>query len=52
MHRKFALAANERLVLVLSLHSDSDLDIVLFYDHPTYESFITTLTTTPTVTLD
>jgi prepilin-type N-terminal cleavage/methylation domain-containing protein len=51
-HAAFTLLAGERLLLTLSLRADSVNDIVLFYDHPQYESFVTTLTTTPTVELD
>ncbi len=52
VHRQYTLYPGERLLLTLSLRHDSATNVALFYDHPTQESFLTTLTTTPTVALD
>jgi hypothetical protein len=44
----FSLAANERLLLTLSLgHSVLASGIELFYDHPTYDTVLSVGTTTP-----
>jgi prepilin-type N-terminal cleavage/methylation domain-containing protein len=41
------LAANHRLVLALSVRSETTQDLVFLYDHPTYPSFFEVATTTP-----
>jgi prepilin-type N-terminal cleavage/methylation domain-containing protein len=42
-----AIPATDRLMVTVSLESTSDRDIVLFYDHPDYASFLSIATTTP-----
>jgi hypothetical protein len=46
-HSPFTLAVGERLLVTVSVKASSESDIVLFYDHPRYQSFITVRTTTP-----
>jgi prepilin-type N-terminal cleavage/methylation domain-containing protein len=41
------IATNHRLVLALSVRSESAQDLVFLYDHPTYPSFFEVATTTP-----
>jgi prepilin-type N-terminal cleavage/methylation domain-containing protein len=41
------IPATDRLMVTVSLESTSDRDIVLFYDHPDYASFLSIATTTP-----
>ncbi len=41
------LAADHRLLLVLSVRDESDADLDFLYDHPTYPSYLQVETTTP-----
>jgi hypothetical protein len=41
------VGAGHRLVLALSVRGESANDLVLLYDHPVYQSFLQTATTTP-----
>jgi prepilin-type N-terminal cleavage/methylation domain-containing protein len=41
------IAATDRLMVTVSLESTSDRDVVLFYDHPDYASFLSIATITP-----
>ena len=41
------LAADHRLLLVLSVRGESDADLDFLYDHPTYPSYLQVETTTP-----
>jgi prepilin-type N-terminal cleavage/methylation domain-containing protein len=41
------IPADHRLVLALSVRSESEQDLVFLYDHPTYPSFFEVATTTP-----
>jgi type II secretory pathway pseudopilin PulG len=41
------VAADHRLVVVLSVRGESNADLYFVYDHPTYQSFVQVGTTTP-----
>jgi prepilin-type N-terminal cleavage/methylation domain-containing protein len=46
-HAPFSVAAADRLLLTVSVKSDSPNDIGLLYDHPQAQSFLSVSTTTP-----
>jgi prepilin-type N-terminal cleavage/methylation domain-containing protein len=41
------ITSNRRLLLVISARGESDADLVMLYDHPSYQSFLQVATTTP-----